>query len=201
MSYYGYKTSDFYSLKWVRIFHHDSYYGYFNNIGDTLISPKNKHRFSVLGALSRDFKINDAYEFVLEYPLENEKLHWKQAANPIDSSENLGYTPIDIPTKFWNFAGLLRSADINHTLLDGTLGGKSDWWYSVGTIRDMYKPNVPFYYISDQLFFTHLVNLWLRIDSIDDIKKLPTLSYFRCTCRHGKSIISLFIYVILVVNK
>ena len=41
-------------------------------------------KFSVLGDLRDDFKVNNMFEFILEYPNLGEELHWKQTKNPIE---------------------------------------------------------------------------------------------------------------------
>ena len=200
MSILGYQTNNFYGLKWVRIFHHDSHYGYFKTLGDALFSPKNKQKFSVLGSLNKDFKINDVYEFVLEYPNEACLLHWNQTKNPIETTTNIGYKPIHVDSKLSSFQGLSRSADKSQTLLDGTPSEYTDsWWFSVGTIKDQFKPNIPVYRINASEYTTsHLVNLWVRVESYDIVKTLPSLSLFICTCNKCKKQ-TFYVFIITII--
>ena len=187
MSILGYQTNNFYGLKLVRIFHHDSHHGYFKTLGDALFSPKNKQKFSVLGSLNKDLKINDVYEFVLEYPNEAYLLHWNQTKNPIETTTDIGYKPIHVDSKLSSFQGLSRSSDKTRTLLDGSPSEDiNNWWYSVGTITDEFKPNFPGFISSGEYYRPHLVNLWIRVESYDIIKTLPTLSSFVCTCKKYK---------------
>ena len=202
MSVLGYKTNNFYEHKWVRIFHHDSHFGYFKTPGDALFFPKNKNKFSVIGSLSKDFKINDVYEFVLEYPNENFLLHWNQTMNPIETTTNIGYKPIHIDSKLSSFKGLSRSADKTKTLLDGSPSeGINNWWFSIGTISDFYKPNFPLYYVSaSEKYLSHLVNFWVRVESYDIISTLPSLSSFICSfnkCRRQHSFMIVTILIML----
>ena len=52
---------------WVLIFHHNSSNkDFFRNKNEALFSTK-KNKFSLLGRLNDDFKIDGKYEFIIEY--------------------------------------------------------------------------------------------------------------------------------------
>ena len=203
MSILGYKTNNFYELKWVRIFHHDSHYGHFKTLGNALFSPKNKQKFSVIGSLNKDLMINDVYEFVLEYPNEEYLLHWNQTKNPIETTKDIGYKPIHVDSKFSSFQGLSRSADKNRTLLDGTTSESiNSWWFSVGMIVDDFNQKIPLYHVSSsEYYFTQLVNLWIRIESYDMINSLPSLSSFVCSCNRCKKQQSFVVIITLMISS
>ena len=113
-----------------------------------MFSPKNKQKFSVIGSLNKDFKINDVYEFVLEYPNEEYSIHWTQSASPIETTTNVGITQNHGDSRLSSFQGLARSADKVKSLLDGTPGNDiNNWWFSVGTIINEYK----------HIFLTYLI--------------------------------------------
>lgn len=186
MSFLGYKTSNFYGLNWVRIFHHNSRYGYFENIGNALFSPKKSQKFSVLGSLCNDFKINDVFEFLLEYPEIDESLRWNQTVNPLEETNVVNYEPINVSSKFSSFRGLARSGDKRKSLLDGTPHNSyENWWFSVGAMVNEFNGKVPVYLNGTKAFSTYVINLWLKIESFDKIKILPILSPYKCSCKKG----------------
>ena len=174
----SYKTLHKFGYLWLLIFRHNSVKaGYFKSHQDALISLQRPEKFSVLGAITQKAKIDGYYEFLLRYPYDNYELHWKQLKNPIDSTYDIGYTPIDVDNKkFPFFSGLALSADTKYTLLDGTIGNTtSNWYYCIGAtgaLSNYWQPYIPSRYIYNK---TEEVQLWLRINTTDDIQNYPNL--------------------------
>ena len=130
----------FLNKKWLKIFYHDVTGGvYFDNEEEALFS-NTPQKFSILGLITSDFKINNYYEFVLEYPGIEGYNHWKQSIFPRDVQESLetssGFT-CDVSEgcscswtgKSWR--GLSRSATPNYTFLDGSFHPQQ-WWFAIG---------------------------------------------------------------------
>jgi hypothetical protein len=184
MTYLGYKTSNFYNKIWVRIFHHNSLKGYFVDKREALFSFNSNHKFSVLGALNSNNKIGGYFEFVLDYQNDSFQLHWRQTQNPIEGTFNNGYEPLHVDPKFSRFSGLGISYDPTLSLLDGTPGSNYyDWWYSVGTYSNEFKPGIPVYQNGNSTYTSTWVDFWLCISSLDVIKDLPDLQRIKCSCK------------------
>ena len=98
-------------------------------------------KFSCLGSLTDDYKIEDYFEFFIEYhykTLQPSYLYWKQKVNPIKTQpgdKELGFVPLSVPTYSEPFQGLARSTEYDYTFLDGTPGCKSfeSWWFAIGS--------------------------------------------------------------------
>ena len=171
-----YKTIALYDRLWVQIFKQNSVKaGYFKSHSDALISLHDPNKFSVIGALWDCLKIDGYYEFLMRYPIENEDLHWRQTVNPTHSTIDIGYEKITVnETRAPQFGGLSISKDPQRTLLDGTpTTYPQNWHYSIGAISDLYYPQIPSFYLDN---YSDEVQLFLRINSYDDIMKLPMLS-------------------------
>ena len=130
----------FLNKKWLKIFYHDVTGGvYFDNEEEALFS-NTPQKFSILGLITSDFKINNYYEFVLEYPGIEGYNHWKQSIFPRDVQESLetssGFT-CDVSEgcscswtgTYWK--GLERSTSTSYTFLDGSFN-TGHWWFTIG---------------------------------------------------------------------
>ena len=138
----------FNNFYWLKIFYHDCRNNnFFNNYSEAIYSLNSK-KFSILKNITDKYKINNFFEFLLEYPEVSGYNQWKQSLNPIDNIENsnptaLGYIPISISWNAWNWGGLVLSSSSSWTLLDGSVG-VSNWYYSVGSyFNTHYKPYFP----------------------------------------------------------
>ena len=121
---YQFKT--FEDVQWLKIFHHDCSEGeFFNPESPELLNVHTKNRFSILYVINNRFKINDKYEFLLEYPEENKYNHWRQSFNPLDVTDQYvngvtthyyvdGYENITVQMKSANWGGLVRSNNKKH---------------------------------------------------------------------------------------
>ena len=105
---------------WSLVFHHEYDAGLFRSKRDALFSTK-KGRFSVLGKINENFKVNGKFEFLLEYPPFSGYNQWYQTINPIHAkpNEENGYEEISCTWKVNEWHGLSLS---NNTfcLIDGS---------------------------------------------------------------------------------
>ena len=160
-----------------------------------MISLVKPYRFSILGALCDNLKVENAFEFILDYPYENVQLHWKQEVNPLNSNstetkDSLGFEPLHIDeNEEQYFIGLHIAGPSNKTLLAGV---NFLWFYSIGTITNEYAPKIPSYmnHTSEE------ARLYLRINSYDDLSKLPKLGYTASCQRFIPKLVCLTIFII-----
>lgn len=156
-----------YKETWIKVFHHFTQYGYFSSINDA-ISSDEPGRFSRLSSITDTMKIDDGFEFRLEYPQNGFVYHWKQTVNPLKINEgklnSKNYSQIlQPPTSEWR--GYLAISDSECTVLDG-MSADNQWWFSIGTIKcttDPYFNNYPGTLPGPYKIGVKEVVLWLRV--------------------------------------
>ena len=150
------------------------------------------YRYSVLGLLSDEHKINDEFEFLLEYPEHNGYNRWYQSMNPLYDIEYekgnglqtaKGYREHTLSWKNNYFSGLMKSCSIR-TLLDGTRNMDSTY-YSIGRV-EVYKTNG---LCSFEEVDTKVSLLWVRVPFI------PIGTHIKCISFSKNIITSIFIYI------
>ena len=161
----------------VRVFYHSTFVdhgkdSWFNN--KDIIFVNKKHKFSIIPSLIDIFKINNKYEFLLEYPEFSKTLHWRQKTNPIENVTDVDYESISV--EFSSFKGLARSNCYGCSFIDGTPGyGCNLWFYSIGSISKHSSYNIPGYTNGNDEPLTKEVVLWMRIKDSNYIDFLPEL--------------------------
>ena len=154
-----------FGVNWLKIFYHYSGNGdYFLNFNEALnISSPNK--YSILLFIDDKYKINNKFEFLLEYPEFNNYNRWKQSKHPLNNLDNdqlvEGYEPIYIGFNS-GWVGLVKSSD-SRTVIDGHAGGY--WYYSIGTQIGGWTNN-QFPGPPPNSNSVKNCSLWLRIDNI-----------------------------------
>ena len=128
-------------------------------------------KYSCLGELSDKYKIDDYFEFFLEYHFETLNptyLYWKQKVNPVYSSldtKDVGYIPLSVNiTEYYPFMGLSRSTD-NATFIDGSPGydTSNSWWYAIASYTNFpTETTIPGPCIGDGIGATK-VYFWVRV--------------------------------------
>ena len=123
---------------WIKIFHHNSQNGdFFINSNEVLFSNKT-NKYSILGYINDSWKINNSFEFLLEYPQLIGYNRWKQSLHPKDNPEigdnnkAIGYEAINITWKEQKWGGLVKSNPGDQTFIDGSCGSIGHYWYSIG---------------------------------------------------------------------
>jgi len=166
------ETKEEYNAKWMKIFYHYSGSGdYFANNIEALNS-NTSNKFSILNKLNEKYQVNGKYEFLLQYPEVSGFNRWKQSYLPYDDIEILGnkaigYEPVSISWSERKWGGLVRSNYPDRTTIDGS-AGHSNWYYSIGTIKDEWWPKkIPGPAIDyDNPYYVERVSLWIRVDHL-----------------------------------
>ena len=179
---------------WARIFHHNSRnYKFFK--GKSAKFSLNKDTFSLLSRIDDDFKHDDMFEYILEYPEPKSILHWKQDKNPIYLKYNDEYNieKLDKTESFGLFYGLTLSKYAS-TFLDGTSIVNLSH-YSIGAYTSWPSPNT-FPGPCSSSGYT-IANLYIRIWNEALFNKL---SYkIKCTANKRRYISStVFAFVLLI---
>ena len=121
------------------VFHHNATGGHmFRNISDVLNS-KTSNMYSILGEITDNMKINNKFEFLLEYHGYQGYNRWRQALNPmvefeVNMSTADGYEPINITWSSKEFGGLIRKNETTNTIIEGSAGNLGLWYYTIGAI-------------------------------------------------------------------
>ena len=129
-----------------------------------------ERKFSRLGfatAHRRNFLISGKYEFIMDYPNDNQTYHWTQTVFPTlakPSQEN-GFIGIDPQSAPNNWHGLALS-NSSATMLDGS-PFRSTWFYPIGQYN-YYAPNGNINYCIPNTQSGHIcvsrVLLWIKLN-------------------------------------
>ena len=162
-------------------------------------------KYSIFGYIDDDFKINDVFEFIMEYPEASQYGHWTQNTNPIHATPNqdVGCQEINSTWKKEpSFVGLHQS-NRKEAFLEGTdrLGSNNEecWYYAIGQKTAWNQNILPSFYLSALTFPIHEVFLWLRINDTSLLSKIKFSAtyhppfYFRHKC-----FISAAFYIFLI---
>jgi hypothetical protein len=124
---------------WTLLLYHDSSTGsFFGNETNALEYNKlfpgfNNDLYSIVGDIN-NIASSLPYEFLIEYPNNNIKNHWKQTFDPLSGGSPIspteGYEPISIGWSGNYWGGLEK--DASSTLLDGSVN-HSNWYYAIGS--------------------------------------------------------------------
>jgi len=161
-----------YGSKWLKVFYHDSSTGsYFSSLSEAL-STNNQYKYSILGSIDTKYRINEKFEFLLEYPGFDGYNRWKQSLNPKDDQEitgkkATGYEGVEISFPGRNWGGLVMSSN-EATFFDVT-AGYSSWWYSIGCKKSNWETlSFPGPAFNDTSYIpVSKVILWVRNDHLE----------------------------------
>jgi len=155
---------------WLLLFFHNSTNGVYFQDEIEVLSTDQKQKYSILGILNENHKMNGYFEFLLEYPEIPGFNRWKQSINPrsvFDSSEvDIGYVPVNISWTNNSFGGLAKSTYSQQTYIEGSIR-HSRWFYAIGAyltntyINDicLRKDCIPG---TDFNYEIKIVKLWVR---------------------------------------
>ena len=164
--FYTFKT--FQNSFWMKIFDHNSTDNtYFSNLTHSLYSLDSK-LYSLLNKIDDSYKINNKFEFLLEYPELNGFNWWRQSIFPLFDDETTsfskGYEEIMITWRGRWWGGLVKSSANIYTLLDGSVN-HGNWYYSIGCINNAGYNNLipgPAFNNVDNIWISRVI-LWIRI--------------------------------------
>ena len=83
---------------------------------DAALNNDGEYNYSIISQLSDEYKINDKFEFLLQYPEVGQSIIWKQSKNPKDESVDQtgqyveGFTPVFGVSS--SFTGLSPSTEL-----------------------------------------------------------------------------------------
>ena len=166
---------------WLKIFYHNSEKGEWFTDKNEILFINTPNRFSLFGFINHYyFKIDDYYEFLLEYPIHpNEFNNWKQKIHPLESdqtySNDVGYYLDETCHISWthnNFNGISKSASSTETFLDGDFK-VNKWYYSIGAKKqyNAFTNKFPGPVLSTGESIVSEVYLWIRVNP-ETINKL-----------------------------
>ena len=163
---------------WLKIFHHYSGNGkkFLDKIEPLLCNTIDK--FSILSLINESYKINNSYEFLLEYPELNGYNRWLQGEFPLklpDIDYN-SYIPINISWNGQYWKGLIKSAR-SETLIEGSVN-HIHWWYSIGTTYLNSDNTFPGPATNIMNFQVKEVILWIRINNNFNSKNIKKYNLY-----------------------
>ena len=181
-----------YGADWQLIFYHNAKGNiYFEKNSECLLFCNETQRFSTLGILTENFKINGYFEFLIEYPERSSYYRWKQKKNPTKYNSDVGFVPIHVPSSKYEFNGLALSASSSgNTFLEGNIG-KDTWYFSIGCYSK---------WVGDDWF----PGPYLKKDNIDigvSIVKFYMRIRRSISCKIGrKTMFNIFLMIFLLVS-
>ena len=190
--------------RFLLVFHHNTINSNFFNSYSEFLSTDSIDKYSILGFIDDDFKIDNSFEFIMEYPETSKYAHWKQDINPLEGERN--EITCNIIDKTWNedptnpFVCLHKSERINKTYVEGTEGlssqVKPQYYYSIGLRETWYNNHLPAYISSPTTSNIHEVFLWLKITDLNLLKKIRII-----TCIYHKTSLRKYVFVFLLLNQ
>ena len=158
---------------WLKIFYHNVRNGVYFESDDEVLRVNKQQKFSIIGLITPEFKINGYYEFLLEYPEVVGHNNWKQKIFPRDANETIGQ---DVGYKceesegcscswtgrYWK--GLSRSSLPSFTYIDGSFITINSW-FAIGVKTEYNNEAVipgPAELNAKDGIPVHEVYLWIR---------------------------------------
>ena len=143
------KIKFFNNKRWLLLFYQNIYtINDFIKEESEFLYVNQRTKFSIFKFINEDFKYDNFYEFLLEYPSLEGYNQWKQGLFPLDCNESEGDKTVDFQadssTLSWSylFKGLISSSAVSDTFLDGSVDNDK-WWYSIGAKRAYTKQLFP----------------------------------------------------------
>jgi hypothetical protein len=172
----------------MKVFFHNSTGGIFFNSKEEAKFIVSEQKYSLLNKISPMMKIDEKYEFLLEYP-NGYSNQWKQTNSPLEEAETTtekhynvtGYEEVNITMRDNSWGGLALSTK-DSTLIEGSIG-HIDWYYAIGqtSVNSLSQ-------IAANVWGTKSAKLWIRI------KENLISCFFNQNTRCGKCTTLRFIY-------
>ena len=158
----------------LKVFHHSTANNESFTIENEALYHISKDKFSILANISDKMKVDEKYEFIINYPIEKQYFRWRQSKNPLEEDEESGNAYVDgyeliyNSTKYHeNWGGLVKTTLLNggkiNTLLNG-LPGNSLWYFAIGMYKDRTYlwegMRIPAY---NSPIGTSYVSLWIKL--------------------------------------
>ena len=119
-----------FGVSWIQVFYHDYQIdqNWFNEENVQFYNEEGK--FSILSQLE-SFRINNHFEFLLQYPEHSGFNRWKQTSNPTLSKIVTGYSPVGTLSWTSNDWGGLALSNYSNCFIDGS-PQSGDWYFCIG---------------------------------------------------------------------
>ena len=181
------------SFRWMLLFHHNTQTESVFTPQEALDSSKDD-KYSILGKITDKMKIENKFEFLLEYPSLSLINHWRQSNNPCNEVENPnldgakkaeGYEGIIISmkTRYW---GGLVSSSYQKSLLDGS-ANHENCYYAIATY---WTSSVNTYPGPDEGKYVTESALWIRIYEEE----------VHCSCLRNQRYSFVYLIVLLLIT-
>ena len=187
-----YEIKYLYNAKWLKIFfHNSSNQNFFLNQFEVL-NCNSINKYSILNEINEKFKINNKFEFLLEYPNIIGYNRWVQNLNPINQTGSIveGYEKIETSWEGPYWGGLAISSATTLCFIDGAVS-KPDWWFVIGAYQSWGStitfPGPRFNNPSDTYIAVSSTYLWIRIDGTNFDLQFQSKN-------QKKNLISLFLF-------
>ena len=155
-----------------------------------------KNKYSIIGSINDNFKINEYFHFLLEYPELDSYLEFEQKTYITSNAYNVNAKNYN--SSFIQFNGLAKSGDANYSCIDGSPGvGTGSWWYSIGTKIPHSNAHIPSPIFKNIGVDVNHVLLWIKFGDIDLLRDFPLISSF-CTHKITISRPTAFLYIVVL---
>ena len=185
------RTKYQYWRNWLLIFHHNIDKGHFSPDKSDCYESNIPGKYSAIGLINELFKINEYYEFLLEYP-ENGSIVWKQKISPMNFTEtsiendDIGLDILYNRHNFAYFKGIMKSS--SSSCFDCDNYKLSNFWYSIGLINTGHS-KIPGPKIGSKNIEVNEVSLWIRVPS-----------YLTCNCKQSRSIHNSILFICILLS-
>ena len=171
------------------VFHQNTFTKDFFTSQDEFLETNTFHKYSIWKYIDDDFKTDDVFEFIMEYPETGKFGRWTQTKNPLEAVDEENVNVVDKGSTWETdmpFNGLHYS-NRYECFMDGTnlvtQHGGNTWYFTIG-LRMEWSGNILPNYKSQVLIEIHQVYLWLKITNLNLLKRIfPQIS-----CQHYMNI-------------
>lgn len=176
----GYEVIRFNGTNWLKIYHHNSKYGFFSSRSSANYSLE-YHRFSLLSLIDDSFKIktdnSEYFSLLMEYPQLNQYIQFRQNLFfTTDQNSVEGFMTVNKVGSWNQFAGIhYLEIKASNSLYVGCSNGYNNY-YSIGTISTAKEGTYPDYFADCVLQIT---DLWIEIEDFSLINRFKPI--FKCS--------------------
>ena len=139
---------------YLLIFHQNTYtQDWFKT--EEFLEVNTLHKYSILKYFNDDFKIDQVFEFIMEYPEYGKFGHWTQMKNPLDADPDEDVHVVDKGSTWGDdqsrpkFIGLHQSSNDKFCFIEGTEGQSLDnykyWFYAIVQKYEWHENALPGY--------------------------------------------------------
>ena len=195
--------------QFLLIFHHNTMHNKLFTSYQEFLNTNSLDKYSIFGYISDDFKTENAFEFIMEYPETKKYSHWRQKINPIEANEpdNIGFEEIETTwdtNQQTQFIGLHKSERTNKCYVEGATGlsnqGNPNYYYAIGLFDTWSDNKLPAYISTGEKSNLHEVYLWLKITNLNLLSKIPLIKTC-CIIRNTHKIVYIIIFIIIIIKN